>query len=353
VRLTLKPQHDMFSLDVAPFYTMLIYLLGNDFRFEFVDMPGYRPLANCVQDSNNNPAMLAKCSHNKQYNARVVVTVPLGWREEILCPLKNNPMYVFIVHHAEVSSNTTAMCNGVSREIIQWKNSYVAGQLVYLRSRYLHLNDFTPHALSIHPYPSALSTRGSASNEIVPAPATPHLPAHTSTGVSTSSSTYRTSPYCHGKVPVAIVQGEISGRRDLSEIESILKAGGQEIYVKVLTRSPPLINWVRRETWRGEWIQNANMTAFHKAFQGAAFLVAGMSPNLKQNYFKGHPSSNIAYALHFGLQIIGHEAIPLEYLALNTPFPGGEPAGFWHNGSTASIVDATVEAITAWRRRCL
>mmetsp|Transcript_10291 Transcript_10291/g.19170 ORF Transcript_10291/g.19170 Transcript_10291/m.19170 type:complete len:412 (-) Transcript_10291:250-1485(-) len=308
-------------------------VLGDSFQYEFVDIPEYKPLANCLVDGS--PSTIARCTRSDIYDARVLVTVSLGWKEDRLCPLKNHPNFAFIIHHAEVSPNTTASCNGVSREIIQWKNSYVAGEMASLRGKFLSLNDFTPSAQAISPYPLYRQS------------------AYLKPSLSMMTSSTRPSPICIGKLPVAIVQGEISNRRDLSEIKAVLEAGGKNIYAKVLTRSPPLDSFVKRSTWKGKWIKNANMTRFHRAFQGAAFLVAGMSPDLKQDYFRGHPSSNIAYAMHFGLQIIGHEAIPQEYLALQKKFEGGEPAGFWHDGSPASIADATARAIAAWRQRCL
>jgi hypothetical protein len=313
--------------------------------------------------SNNSSAVETKCSFNKRFDARVVVTTPLGGKENMFCPLKNNPKYVFIVHHAESTHNATADCNNVNGDIVYWNNSYVAGELAYLRSKHLN-NLFTPSQMSISPYPKIVSRNGSSSlaagttllNTTLRSRATPQSHSNMSTSVNINSA-YRNPVFCSdGNVPVVIVQGEISARRrDLSELQTILETGGLDIYVKVLTRSRPRLSWVKRETWRGQWIQHANMTNYHKAFQGAAFLLAGMNPNVERQkyYFMGHPSSNIAYALHFGLQIIGHEAIPKEYLALNTPFSGGEPAGFWHNGSKSSIVNATVEAICAWRRRCL
>lgn len=318
-------------------------------------MPNYKTIPKCLGNASVvNKKRIAYCSHHKAYDARVLVTIPHNYLEQNLCPLKNHPKFVFIHHHAEKSARKVSKCNNIFREILHWDNSYVAGDQLVLRKQFPIHKLFTPSFLPISPYPSTTllpkATSSSSTSSLL------------STGVSISVTrmesalVQRVSPYCYGSIPTAIIQGSISDRRDLSEIETILEAGKSEFKVKVLTKVPPLQKWMGKEDWQIEWFQMANMTYFHEAFQGAAFLIAGISPTSSTskltNYFSGHQSSNIAYALHFGLQIIGHEAIKREYLSLGS-FPGGEKVGYWHDGTISSMIDATKQATAEWRQRCL
>lgn len=305
-------------------------------------MPNYETLFACVR-RGSGAAALAKCS---LYDARVVVTIPLGWKEQSLCPLKNHPKFVFIIHHAEHAVVASSKCNGVFREIVCWSNSFVAGELASLRELYpppclpkTFTPSFLPIAAHTHTRPSSSSTSTSPLTRV---------PLFS-----------RQLAPCHGSVPRAILFGDLSVRRDLAEIDWVLRTGGRELHVTVLTRHEERREWTSRASWAGQWIRAANMTAFHEAFQGAAFLLAGMSPHSSQSYFGGHPSSNIAYAMHFGLQIIGHEAIPREYEAVlrrereRERARAEEEVGFWHDGSREGVGAATLRAIASWRRRCV
>ena len=247
----------------------------------------------------------------KTIDFRVLMTIPMGWKENALYTYKNHPRYIYIMHHGLQEGNDRP------REILTWGNSYLLGELASMKGKVPSNRTFTPFHLPIFPRKSSFS----------------------------SSSVYTEPSGCsRGKLPIAIIQGALSPtKRDLKELETIMQVSEGELQIKVLTRHPPYAKWLSNEDpCRVQWLQSLNMTAFHEAFQDAAFLLAGMSPLTGQHYFKGHPSSNIAYALHFGLQVIGHEAISVEYTAL-------KGKGFWHNGSQASIAMATQQAIAAWQ----
>ena len=64
------------------------------------------------------------------------------------------------------------------------------------------------------------------------------------------------------------------------------------------------------------YVRQANVTAFHESFLGAAFILplipsAGEGDPL--GYLHNHPTSSIAYAVHFGLRIVGHRDVQDAY----------------------------------------
>ena len=320
-------------------------------------MPDYISVPNCLGNSSVvTQDRIVECAHHDAYDARVVVTIPFSKKEQHLCPLKNHPKFVFIHHHAEASAQHVSKCNGVSREILKWNNSYVAGDQMFLRHIFPLEKLYTPSHMSISPAPLFMTETTSQTLPPPPPPSSSQAPSLALSTMAYSAYHKRPPPLCVGHQPTAILQGEISRRRNLWELELIINASASDVHIKVLTRSPPLRNWTSKSTWNGEWLRTANMTHFHESFQGAAFLLAGMSPQNSQtkaqNYFLGHQSSNIAYALHFGLQIIGHKAIKKHYVSLGE-FEGREPIGFWHDGSKTSIKETTLRAIASWKRRCL
>lgn len=380
-------------------YTQHFFSTGKSFHFEVQEMPGYRPVWTCLQTKHKHRHRhrRSSCSEKTllqlyQVDVHVLVTIPLGWKERLLQPLKNHPQYVFILHHADPPSPVTIAVAGQSsvigtiegasrdgdrgigsvRDILTWDNSFLAGELASVSRRGLvpSHRTFTPSFMPIaarHPHPSSdltISSFADKNNKLV------HLSLACSASTGTSS----------GKnilpmlvpVPIAIIQGSLSSRRDLSELLAVLQAAGSDMHIKILTRHDPIDTWLRHSRWHVEWLQDLNMTAYHEAFQEASFLIAGMNPITHPDYFRGHPSSNIAYAVHYGLQIIGHQAIRAEYLALSdipsltvgdadtttltNAFEGLEgesESGFWHDGSSESIAAATRRAVTAWQRRCL
>jgi hypothetical protein len=67
---------------------------------------------------------------------------------------------------------------------------------------------------------------------------------------------------------------------------------------------------------RGFFLHNANETFYHESFQGAAFilpLVPGAAGNDPMGYLHNHPTSSIAYAVNFGLRVVGHEGVHSAY----------------------------------------
>ena len=289
---------------------------GNDFRYEFIDMPDYKPVWKQTLEN------ISSCDEFfVKYNVdiRVLLTTPLNLtKEKFIHPVKGDPRYMYIIHHAEAETRKE------SREILTWNNSYMAAELTALRSIFPPHRTFTPSAMAI-------------------APRLPH--SSTTSHVEQRSDNFQ----CIGKKPVAIVQGAISKKRDIAELKSVFHAGSEKWHVKVLTRSNPIKNLTSEEGV--QWKLKLDMIPYNEAFQTASFLIAGMSPQAEPHYFTGHPSSNIAYAIHFGLPIIGHEAIFSEYLALQR-IKSKLPVGYWHNGTEESIIATTKSAIDDWYRSC-
>ena len=313
--------------------------------------------------------MSAKCSSDKffktaQIHIRVLITIPLGWKEQSLRSLQHHPQYIFILHHADppfplrtglaLGQDVSQNVNAPSRDILTWNNSYLAGELASVRGHFPADRAFTPSCLPI---------------------AARRPPFSISSPNTDNDKSFLHLLSCTGGAPIAVIQGGIGGKRDLYEIEAVMTAASTDLrmHIKVLTRHDPIRHWMENTKWHIEWLQHLNMTAYHEAFQEASFLIAGMNPSAHPDYFHGHPSSNIAYAIHYGLSIIGHQAIEAEYLALSAesstliynsrPVPGGgrgvcggrvtlQKKGFWHDGSVDSITAATRQAIAAWQKSC-
>ena len=290
-------------------------IVGKSFQYEVFDFNNYKPLWKVISDGH--------CCNKffKQYNIhlRVVVTVPLGRVEAIYGKIKNDSRFIFIIHHAEVESRQ------VKRDILTWNNSFMAAELASLTNVFPPDRTFTPSAMSISPQE----------------------------GITASTYLHGTTLFrCTGIMPIGIVHGAISKKRDMTELKTIFRAGRDRLHVKVLTTNLPSFNVASPEYGKLEWIRKLNMTAYHEKFQTASFLIAGMTPESNPDYFSGHPSSNIAYAIHFGLPIIGHKAIFSEYLALHRHNKTAIPVGFWHNGSPASIRATTFRALRQWYNAC-
>ena len=65
----------------------------------------------------------------------------------------------------------------------------------------------------------------------------------------------------------------------------------------------------RQKILTGYAIPRHESLKYHGEFAEAAFLLPLITPSKQPSYFNGNPSSGIAYAVHFGLRLIGHRAI--------------------------------------------
>jgi hypothetical protein len=187
-----------------------------------------------------------------------------------------------------------------------WKNVYLATKSIYVRNN--SVNMFTPSVMPIRPI----------------------------------------NPDCN-HAPIAIVQGSLE-RRWLDEIVSILNSK-EDIKIRLLTRSDR-----RRYSWsidkRCDFQHSLNMTRYHEAFLGAAFILPLIAPKnthfaKSQSYYQGHPTSTIAYALNFGLRVIGHQDI---HEAYQTDLNNSQ--GYWHNGSRESVINAVHNALIDFKEWC-
>ena len=211
------------------------------------------------------------------------------------------------------------------KDIFTWKNSYISGELKSLKNIFPPERSFTPSALTISP------------RKNVP--------------VSSIARHGFDAFQCDEKLPIAILPNH-QLKYDIVEIENILKAAKGKMILKVLASKKQLKKLEFADNGKVEWLGELDMTAYHETFQNASFLIAGMNPDIKNPiYFSGNPSSTIAYAIHYGLPIIGHEAISHEYLALHKG-EGGLPVGYWHNGTSHNMITLTQEAIHDWYRNC-
>jgi hypothetical protein len=92
-----------------------------------------------------------------------------------------------------------------------------------------------------------------------------------------------------------------------------------------------------------------NATSYHDQFLDAAFLLPLISPSKKTtaHYFKGHPTSSIAYASHFNISVVGHYQIGREY---DLELAG--VAGYYHNGDRHDFSEKVKRAIADFERAC-
>ena len=292
---------------------------GSSFHYEFIDIPNYEPPWTAIQEGRSCETFFDQ----NNIDIRVLITTPLlkqFWKEKYLLPLKNDSRYIYIFHHAEAETRLS------KRDILSWNNSYMAADLESLKHVFPPERMFTPSAMAISPREPTTGT------------------------VRRKESPYNFY-YCGGEMPVAILQGAIMRNRDIRELEAIFEAGKDKFHIKVLTRNPPISSLVFPDKGKVEWFRRLNMTSFHEMFQTASFIIAGMNPQFKPDYFSGHPSSNIALSIHFGLPIIGHEAITKEYLAIKN-HRSLLSGGYWHDGNNASIAAVTRAAIHDWYKSC-
>ena len=83
---------------------------------------------------------------------------------------------------------------------------------------------------------------------------------------------------------------------------------------------------------------------------GAAFLLPLISPTDKgtAHYFRGHPTSSIAFAKHYNLRIIGHSQLTAAYYD-DLKCRAGH---YYDNESDESFLDAAKRAIGALKAWC-
>ena len=171
-------------------------------------------------------------------------------------------------------------------------------------------------------------------------------------------------PDC-GAPPVFVVQGALE-RRLKEQLAWVLLDGGSNggnneggnneggnkgVTLRILTRSSieGLFSDEQRKR-HVDYRQNMGMTEYAEAPLGAAFLLTLISPDVEStaHYFRGHPTSSIAYAVNYGLHVVGRRELRGAY-ADDLRCLGGH----YHDRDTRESVAAAVrDAAAAFHRWC-
>jgi hypothetical protein len=248
-------------------------------------------------------SILRKCEKadnvTNEFALVVFVTQPISESfVKCLSNYQNNSKFLNIVHHPESHSPLA--------QIVHWNNTYVASD----NEKILNL---TPRHFSPSLMPLSVST-----------------------------------PNCQ-KNPIFIVQGGLeSYRRNLEELKWYLDMSDKyKFTVRIMTRSPyPNIT----DTYhRIEHLQHQPMVKFHEGFLDGAVLLPLISPDFgpTRHYFQGHPTSNIAYASHFNLRVVGHRGILNSY-----KYELRNNIGYWHNGTKESAIVAAIKSVYDFGEWC-
>jgi hypothetical protein len=156
------------------------------------------------------------------------------------------------------------------------------------------------------------------------------------------------TPNCQ-QYPIFLVQGSLaSNKRYIKELSWYLEL--ENIYkfdVRIMTRDrKPNI----KDTYNRMHVHRSqSMLSFHESFLDGAFLLPLISPDFEptRHYFQGHPTSNIAYASHFNLRVVGHRGILDSY-----KYELRNNIGYWHNGTIESAKIAAKHAIHDFNKWC-
>jgi hypothetical protein len=98
-------------------------------------------------------------------------------------------------------------------------------------------------------------------------------------------------------------------------------------------------------------MQMTSMTVFHESFMGMGFilpLIPGAGGADPKGYLHNHPTSSIAYAVNFGMRIVGHKKVPVAYQEVL----GNTRLGHYHNNSRESVIKAYTDALAAHADYC-
>jgi hypothetical protein len=177
----------------------------------------------------------------------------------------------------------------------------------------------------------------------------------------------RAPPEC-GKPPVFVAQGSM-GRRLVEQLTWLLEsgdlgrgggAGGKssgsrdDFTLRILTRSglDGIVKDHKKAQIRKhiDHRQNLGMLDYAEAPLGAAFMLPLISPDFKgtSHYFHGHPTSNIAFAVNYGLHVVGRWELAATYAEDLKCL-----AGHYHGNDTkASFLGAARDAVAAFHRWC-
>jgi hypothetical protein len=244
----------------------------------------------------------SRCPPLDKFDLHIVVTLPPTFMvpditATCLMGYENNSKIAFVVHHAEEGSNTAA--------ILHWTNVYVASKARSVVAKTPRF--FSPVGLIIPPVP----------------------------------------PNCNAP-PVFVVQGSLQDRRDIGELAHILSLPEEyKFTVKILCKKElPLVLL----TDRVQHLRHLAFTPYHEKILGAAFMLPLISPTHEStaNYFHGHPTSSVAYGVHYKLRFLGHVAVRDEYsLEMQADVPG-----YWHNGTESGIRRAVGLALRDFNKYC-
>jgi hypothetical protein len=154
--------------------------------------------------------------------------------------------------------------------------------------------------------------------------------------------------YC--EPPVFIIQGALE-RRFVKELEYILEIQPHlNITVKILSNQSPVPNVIKGDSrvFLGEFRDTIH---YMEALWGASILLPLIHPAHDRwtKYLSGHPTSTIAYSIHFQIPMIAHFAVKEEYFddLTNANVPCYE-----HDGTKASIQQAAKKAYQEIRSKC-
>jgi hypothetical protein len=251
----------------------------------------------------SNAAIPFMCPLLDKFDLHIVVTLPVTSKipnltATCLIGYENNSKIAFVVHHAEAGANTAA--------ILHWTNVYVASKARSVVAKTPRF--FSPAGLIIPPVP----------------------------------------PNCNAP-PVFVVQGSLQDRRDIGELAHILSLpAGYNFTVKILCKKD--LPFAALRTARVQHLRHLAFTPYHEKILGAAFMLPLISPTHEStaNYFHGHPTSSVAYGVHYKLRFLGHAAVRDEYSLEMQP----DVPGYWHNGTESGIHRAVGLALRDFKEYC-
>jgi hypothetical protein len=242
-----------------------------------------------------------------QYDLRVVVTIPASRARMIktcFTPYANRSDHMIVIHRPHQPEHRQVAT--------EWNNSFIATQASAIGKFISAERLFTPSLMPIPPAP----------------------------------------PDCSSARPVVMVQGAVATKRVRTELLWLLAPKYDfNVTVRILTRQDPpldLLEYMADE--RMEYRMGLDMVGFHEAFLGAAFILPLIMPGnltITKSYVNGHPTSSIAYGMHFQLRFISHRIV---YKAYKVEMLGR--TSYWHDGSETDFVASVRSALSDYSAWC-
>ena len=273
------------------------------FDYKFAAVHGYKPLSQaCDREFITKGLHVIENDRSVYFDMITQVTISDAMHFGCMPMYVDDPRYVMIIHHAEKEG-------GHMHYMLEpFRNAYVASSSSGVIKE--TPNHFTPSLMPIKMQP----------------------------------------PDCSHPARF-MVQGGID-RRNMTELKVLFTMKPPlPMHVSLRSKEKLHADWFHEDNLlRGDYVQFASMTAFHRAFSGAAFilpLIPGAGSGDPKGYLHNHPTSSIAYAANFGLRVVGHKNIGTAYSEVLLG-----RVGHYHDNSYESVTGCYRSAVKAFHAYC-